>query len=165
MKRGFGIKCGRIVGVIVGCLCLSATAHGETHSYLKPGLWTITLSSTSNPDRVGTYKICIDRVTERRLVTSSTETPPADCSKYERRFTSTGATIDTVCSVLGGTSTTHRVVTYTGDTAYTMVMHAQRKQPNQPLYEDTLSEKGVWQGPCPSSMRPGDMTQMTAAPR
>jgi hypothetical protein len=159
------MKNGRIAGVIAGCLCLAAAAHGETSSYLRPGLWNVTLSGTSNPDYVYTFRMCIDQASERRLVTHTSERPPEGCSKYERRFTSTGAVIDTVCSLLGGTSTTHRVVTYTGDVSYTMTMHAQRTQPNKPLYEDTISEKGAWQSPCPSSMKPGDMTQMTLAPK
>ena len=164
-RRERRMKSGRIVGFISGCLTLSAAAHGATSSHLKPGLWSVTTSTATNPHLLATYTMCIDQATERRLVTHTTETPPVECSKYETQFTPTGATIDTVCSMLGGTSTTHRVVTYMGDSAYTMVMHAQRMQPNKPLYEDTISQKGTWQGSCPPSMKPGDMSQSMAAPK
>lgn len=123
------------------------------------------MSGSTNPDRSGSYRMCIDQATERRLVTHTSEPPPEYCSKYERQFTSTGAIIDTVCTQVGGTTTTHRVVTYKGDTAYTMTMHAQRVQTNAPPSEDILSEQGTWQGACPPSMKPGDMLPMTLAPR
>jgi hypothetical protein len=155
----------RIVGAIAGCLCLSAAAHGEGSSSLRPGLWSVAMSATGKPDRLATYRMCIDHASERRLVTHTSEPLPEYCSKYETEFTSTGAIIDTVCTQVGGTTTTHRVVTYTGDTAYTMTMHAQRVWPNAPSSEDTLSEKGTWQGACPPSMKPGDMTQMTVTPK
>ena len=159
------MKSGWIITLISGCLCLSATAHTETSSHLKPGLWSVSVSASSHPDILATHKMCIDKTTERSLVAPMSETRPAGCSKYASQFTPAGATIDTVCTLDGGTSTTHRVLTYMGDTAYTMVLHGQRTQPGSPLYEDTLSEKGTWQGPCPPSMKPGDMTQLSVAPK
>jgi len=157
---------GRLAGVVAGCLCVFASAHGETSADLKPGLWSVTMSAASRPNLLATHTMCIDRATERNLITHTSETPlGGGCSKYERHFTSTGATIDTVCTALGGTSTTHRVVTYAGDSTYTLTMHARRVQSDGSSFEDTLSEKGTWQGPCPSSMKPGDTTAMTVAPK
>jgi hypothetical protein len=155
------VKSGAFVSIIAGCFALTAAAYGDTSTPLRPGLWRITTTVALVPGRVGTNDMCMDRATERRLITSTSEKPPENCSRYDRTFTATGATVDTVCSMQGMTSTTHRVVTYVSDTAYAVNIRAASTRPNTQPYEATIVSHAKWQGPCPASMKPGDMTQAT----
>ena len=160
------MRSGTSLSLALGCVVLAATAYGDTGAYLRPGHWQVTTTVSDFPKRIGVYEMCIDHATERRLVTHTEETRPKDCSRYDRTFTSTGATIDTVCSLDRMVTTTHRVIAYASDTAYTENIHALSTWPNKPPMEAAMLFQGKWQGPCPASMKPGDMTQMsvTTAP-
>lgn len=160
------MKRGTVIGVFVGCFVLATTAHSDTGSHLRPGLWRVTLSGPRMSNRVASYGLCMDRATERALVASTSPRDRENCSRYDTNFTPTGAVVDTVCVLEGVTYTSHRVVTYVGDTAYAEKTHFQRTQPNGPPIEDSLLMQAKWESPCPVSMKPGDKSQMsvTTAP-
>jgi hypothetical protein len=63
-------------------------------------------------------------------------------------------TIDSVCSIMGRTTTGHIVITGSFDSAYTMVMTSDVKGVPTP-HNVTMSAK--WLGPCAAGQKPGDM--------
>ena len=149
--------------VLAGTLLLATIAYGGNNTPLKPGLWRVTMTGPSMAAPSIAFEMCMDHATERSQLALESMPGREQCSRHDTAFTPTSATVDTVCSLEGTTFTSHRVVTYVGDRAYTVKARFVRTPPDGKSVADSLSMEGRWLGPCPSTMKPGDRRQLSAA--
>lgn len=135
----------------------SAVTLADDLPHLKPGLWQISTETHHSP-RPRTSKVCMNRSTLERMVGIGTAMGHPTCSRSTRHFTGATMVSDSVCRIGRSEATTHAVVTYHGDTAYDVDIHAHY---NPPLFfgrSDSVSHQTArWIGACPADMKPGDM--------
>jgi hypothetical protein len=116
---------------------------------------TRTAVDATNPAR--TTQICIDRETEAALRDIGASFARSTCGSTEIHASPSQVTADAICELGGSRTTTHTVISFSGDTAYHQVSTTQVDPPLFGRTEVTTEMEGKWIGPCTADMRPGDM--------
>jgi hypothetical protein len=84
----------------------------------KPGLWKITMTSTSMPGGARSYSMCQDAALIAAGKASSDAHLKKDCSKHELRQDGNTWTADMECTFSGIHNVSHSVTTMHGDDSY-----------------------------------------------
>jgi hypothetical protein len=139
-------------------LAASLSANADPWPHRKSGLWQVTITMQNSPMPPMTSKYCIDQATETALLNTSQGMMRESCSKRDVHVMGGTGTIDTVCKFGKYTQTAHTAVTFTGDSAYRS-QTLSHMSPAMPYggADHMTSVDARWTGPCPPSMKPGDM--------
>jgi hypothetical protein len=121
----------------------------------KAGLWEIKTSLENRGGAGMTIQQCIDAATDQMMMSSAGPLAQAVCPKRDIQRSGDTVTIDSTCTFMDKTATTHAVITGSLDSAYTMTVTTQSDvmQGGQM----TMTMAGKWLGACAADQKPGDM--------
>ncbi|WP_024507627.1 DUF3617 family protein [Bradyrhizobium sp. ARR65] len=150
----------RLVPVCLGggaLALLLSVAHAEDLPLRKPGLWEMKLVRNGSGLPELTMQHCTDAATDKDM--NNTVSPMAKqiCSKQDVQKTANGYVADSVCSVGGGTLTSHSEITGGFDSAYTIVTTSHSDKGVANLRDLTTRIEGKWLGECKPGQKPGDI--------
>lgn len=124
----------------------------------KPGLWSQTVSTAGMNQ---TSKICLDEATEAKMSVWGQQMGQDMCAKNVISPTAGGWAFDSECTMTGA-GTIKTKGTATGDFNSKYVVKATSVTSGSSMAQANgtheMEVTGVWEGPCPAGMKPGDMT-------
>jgi hypothetical protein len=123
----------------------------------RAGLWDVTVNMESMKIPARTNKMCIDAVTDAKLMKLGMASKDANCTAMNVSGMGSVRTVDSICHLNGGEQKNHVVMTYSGDAAYHVDMQSQFSPPIAGHSRSHIVQDGKWIGPCPAGMKPGDM--------
>lgn len=133
------------------------TAQAAEMPHRKAGLWTLKTELSGHKMPAGSEtKLCVDAATDAAYQRYSDGA--VQCSKRDITQSGNQTIIDSVCTVGTRTSTSHGVITWTGDTAYHMDSTTHWSPPLYGKIESHTTQDAKWLGSCPATMKPGDLT-------
>lgn len=127
---------------------------------LKPGLWRIT---TSGEGPAGTSRLCVDAAMQEKMSVIGSQQGAGACQENTTKaLPGGGFSYRAVCSsaiTQGGTTTTEGQISGDMNTRYTNVMTSTTTGAAVAHMNRTvaMTAEGVFEGPCPADMKPGDM--------
>ena len=135
-----------------------ATATADTMPHRKPGLWQITSTMKGGPMPAMTSKYCIDEATEAALMNTGQSMARKSCTNAATHVSGNTAVMDATCKFGNMTSTTHTVMTFSGNDAYHGETHTRMTPAPTGMPPEMVSTMDArWMGPCPAGMKPGDI--------
>jgi Protein of unknown function (DUF3617) len=157
MARPVGICLAACAGALVLPLLFVAGAVAEDLPLRKPGLWEMKIGRNGSglPDL--TMQHCTDASTDKDM--NNTVSPMAKqiCTKQDVRKTATGYVADSVCSVGGGSMTSHAEITGDFNSAYTVTATSHTDKGPINLRDITTKIEAKWLGDCKPDQKPGDI--------
>ena len=136
----------------------SATSTLTNPPKRKPGLWAQTVSTQGMTQ---TMKLCLDEATEAKLTVWGQQSGKDMCARSEITPTAGGWSFTSECDMgeAGKVSTTGKV---TGDFNSKYVIKATSVTTGSTMAQANgthdIEMTGTWEGACPATMKPGDMT-------
>jgi len=123
----------------------------------KAGLWEIKMARTGSPLPDMTMQHCTDETTDKDMNNMVSPMAKQICSKQDVQKTATGYISDSVCSLGGGSLTSHSEIVGDFSSAYsvTTVSHADKGPAN--LRDSTTKIEAKWLGDCKPGQKPGDI--------
>lgn len=118
----------------------------------KAGLWQTNTVAANG--RTVSLQECVDAQTDQAMQSRFASMPQRNCSKRNVQKSGDTITIDSICTIMGRTISSHMVVTGSFDSNYTMTMTSQTQGLPAPR---TITTTAKWLGPCAAGQRPGDM--------
>ena len=147
-----------LAGGAIACLTLmSGQAPAQDIIQRKPGLWRITMNMGGASAGMPAMSMCIDSKTDSSMQQMAENGAKPDCSRNDIKRAGNQMIMDSVCKMGDSVSTSHGVMTFTGDTAYHMDMTTRFNPPMAGQAEHKMSQDAAWTGPCPAGVAPGDM--------
>jgi hypothetical protein len=154
----FGIRSTILAASALFAFCWGAApALAQDIIPRKPGLWRITMNMAGAPAGMPPITMCLDSKTDANMQQMAQSGEKPDCSKNEVKRSGNQMTMDSVCKIDNSVSTSHGVITFSGDTAYHMDMTTRFNPPMAGQAEHKMSQDAAWTGPCPAGINPGDM--------
>ncbi len=151
----------RLAAVGLGSLALAllcaSGALAEDLPLRKAGLWEIKIARGGSGLPELTMQHCTDATTDKDM--NNTVSPMAKqiCAKQEVQKTATGWVADSVCSIAGGTMTSHSEITGDFNAAYTIVTTSHSDKGLANLRDLTTHIEAKWLGECKPDQKPGDI--------
>jgi hypothetical protein len=145
------------LGSLALAALVSSVAEAEDLPMRKPGLWELKIARNGSGPPDVTMQQCTDATTDKDM--NNTVSPMAKqlCSKQDVQKTARGWVADSVCSVGGGTTTSHSEVTGDFNSAYTIVTSSHSDKGFANLHDLTTKIEGKWLGACKPDQKPGDV--------
>jgi hypothetical protein len=152
----------RIAAVVTGLLMVSlaqSAAHASPAVSLnrKPGLWLVEISSDGK-SAGATSKQCIDASTDVQMLRLASESGAQACSKNELTKELGGYAFYAECTMFGSAMVSRGEFQGDFDSKYTGEINTTFTPPLYGKASNKTRITATWKGPCPSSMKPGDMT-------
>ena len=151
----------RLIPFGLGCtalaLLLSSAALAEELALRKPGLWELKVARNGSGLPQLTMQHCTDATIDRDMNNTVSPIAKQICSRQNVQKTATGYVADSVCSVAGGTLTSHSEVTGDFNSAYTVVTTSHSDKGLNNLRDLTTRIEGKWLGECKPGQKPGDV--------
>lgn len=151
-RRGpVGLGCGALA------LLLPLAAMADELPLRKPGLWEMKLVRNGSGLPGLTMQHCTDATTDRDMNNTVSPLAKQICSKQEVQKTATGYVADSVCSIGGGTMTSHSEITGDFNSAYRIVTTSHSDKGLVNLRDVTTRIEAKWLGDCKPGQKPGDI--------
>jgi hypothetical protein len=151
----------RLLLFCLGCclptLVAAATANAEDLPIRKAGLWELKVVRVGSALPDMTMQHCTDETTDKDMNNMVSPMAKQICSKQDVQKTATGYISDSVCSLGGGSLTSHSEIVGDFSSAYsvTTVSHADKGPAN--LRDSTTKIEAKWLGDCKPGQKPGDI--------
>jgi hypothetical protein len=151
----------RLLLFCLGCCLLTlvaaAGANAEDLPVRKAGLWEMKLVRVGSALPEMTIQHCTDETTDKDMNNMVSPMAKQICSKQDVQKTATGYISDSVCSLGGGSLTSHSEIVGDFSSAYsvTTVSHADKGPAN--LRDSTTKIEAKWLGDCKPGQKPGDI--------
>lgn len=150
------VAIGFCIGGLLGIGCASPAAWADDMPSRKPGLWEVSMHMGANlPPQ--TMKLCVDAATDAAMFKMGMNAAQGMCSRNDMHRSGNVVTMDSQCKMGETQTTTHVVVTFTGDSAYTTDIKSHMDPPIMGRADVAMTQDGKWTGPCPADMQPGDV--------
>ncbi len=152
----------RLSAVIAVTLLFAAPALAQDLPSRKPGLWEMKMGFEGRGLPAQTVRQCVDQATDKRMQASFGGLTQEACSKKDIKNVGGTITMDSVCNLGMGTTTSHAVVTGSFDSAYTVKMSSTSTGgPAIPGMkaggETNITIEARRVGDCEAGQKPGDM--------
>jgi Protein of unknown function (DUF3617) len=151
----------RLLLFCLGCCLLTlvaaAGANAEDLPVRKAGLWEMRLVRVGSALPEMTMQHCTDETTDKDMSNMISPMAKQICSKQDVQKTATGYISDSVCSLGGGSLTSHSEIVGDFSSAYrvTTVSHSDKGPAN--LRDSTTKIEAKWLGDCKPGQKPGDI--------
>jgi hypothetical protein len=148
----------RLLPLCIGCFLLALwPARADELPLRKPGLWELKFTRVGSSLPELTMQHCTDETTDKDM--NNTVSPMAKqiCSKQDVQKTATGYISDSVCSVGGGSLTSHSEIVGDFNSAYTVNTTSHSDKGLAILRDSTVRIEGKWLGECKAGQKPGDI--------
>jgi Protein of unknown function (DUF3617) len=151
----------RLLLFCLGCCLLTlvaaAGANAEDLPVRKAGLWEMRLVRVGSALPEMTMQHCTDETTDEDMSNMVSPMAKQICSKQDVQKTATGYISDSVCSLGGGSLTSHSEIVGDFSSAYsvTTVSHSDKGPAN--LRDSTTKIEAKWLGDCKPGQKPGDI--------
>jgi hypothetical protein len=127
----------------------------------KPGLWQMTMAVTGAGPAGKPHPIemsmCMDAKSDIQSQQMAAGAGAPKCSRKDMTRSGNTIVMDSVCDLGGTQSTSHSVITFTGDAAYHMEAKTSFNPPMAGQAEHVMTQDAKWTGACPAGMNPGDV--------
>jgi hypothetical protein len=143
--------------LVIAATVASMPARADEQPHRRAGLWEVTRTGVDVNNPARTTRVCIDPGTEATLRDIGASFALSTCSSTDIHSSQSMVTADAICELGGSHATSHTVITFAGDMAYSQVSTTQLDPPLYGRSEVTTAVEGKWLGPCDADMRPGDM--------
>jgi hypothetical protein len=151
MRAGLAIGFTMLLGA-------AATVLAADYPPRKPGLWELTRSSPNPRYPLPLQQICLDAATDALLYKFGMSAGRQTCSKFDVQSAGGKVQVDAVCKLGATTTSSHSVITFSGDTAYHENISLHYDPPLMGKTSDSSATTDArWMGTCPSDMKPGDI--------
>lgn len=120
----------------------------------KPGLWLVEQHAAR---RTFNSKVCEDDASQIAMLQAIAGVPTSICGQTNVTAMDGQVTIDSVCAVTSSLLVVKTVVTYTGDSAFTVATDGTFAPPFMGKSQTHATMEAHWAGTCPFGMSPGDM--------
>jgi len=141
---------------LLGIGCASPAAWADDMPRRKPGLWEVNMHMAANlPPQ--TMKLCIDAATDAAMYKMGMDAAQGMCSHNDMHRSGNVVTMDSLCKMGETQTSTHIVITFSGDSAYKTDIKSHMDPPIMGRGEMAMTQDGKWTGPCPADMKPGDV--------
>jgi hypothetical protein len=147
----------RFLAFVVLTLATTTPSSAQDMPPRKPGLWRVTMTMPGGRPGPGEMRMCIDSKSDAALMKMGAGAAQGRCTKNESRRSGNQMIIDSVCTIGSSVSTSHIVMTMTGDNAYHTDIVSRTEPPLAGQAETHITQDGTWTGACPADMQPGDM--------
>jgi hypothetical protein len=157
MMRPVAVRLALKFGALVLPLVFACGAVAEDLPLRKPGLWEMKIARNGSglPDL--TMQHCTDASTDKDMNNMVSPMAKQICSKQDVQKTATGYVADSVCSVAGGTMTSHAEITGDFNSAYTVMATSHTDKGPTNLRDITTKIEAKWLGDCKPNQKPGDI--------
>jgi hypothetical protein len=151
----------RLLLFCLGCCLLTLVAaagvNAEDLPVRKAGLWEMRLVRVGSALPEMTMQHCTDETTDEDMSNMVSPMAKQICSKQDVQKTATGYISDSVCSLGGGSLTSHSEIVGDFSSAYsvTTVSHSDKGPAN--LRDSTTKIEAKWLGDCKPGQKPGDI--------
>lgn len=144
--------------VVSACATLSALTLPLTAAvplpHAKPGLWLVEQHAAR---RTFNSKVCDDDASQIAMLQAIAGVPSSICRQTNVTMEDGQVVIDSVCAVNSSLLVAKTVVTYDGDSAFTVATDGTFAPPFMGKSQTHASMGARWAGTCPFGMSPGDM--------
>jgi hypothetical protein len=151
----------RPVGVCLAAslaaLLLAASVRAEDLPERKPGLWEMKIARNGSGLPEMTMQHCTDATTDKDMNNVVSPMAKQVCSRQDVQKTATGYVADSVCSIAGGTMTSHAEITGDFNSAYAIVTTSHTDKGPTNLRDLTTHIDAKWLGDCKPGQKPGDI--------
>jgi hypothetical protein len=143
-------------------LCLLAAisadyARADDLPIRKAGLWEIKMARTGSPLPEMTMQHCTDETTDKDMNNMVSPMAKQICSKQDLQKTATGYISDSVCSLAGGSLTSHSEIVGDFNSAYSVTTTSRSDKGPGNLRDSTTKIDAKWLGDCKPGQKPGDI--------
>jgi hypothetical protein len=150
-----------LLGTLLGLALTSTMATAQSDMpRRKSGLWETTMQMPGGRGGTMTAQECIDERTDaetQRRAMQRAQDAEGRCEQRNSRRSANGYAVDYSCT--GPRGKTEGRVSMQGDfsSRYTMENEARFDPPRGGVRESRMTMEGIWKGPCPADMKPGEM--------
>ena len=150
----------RLRSTFAFALVLAAPAAAQDYPKLKPGLWemTSTTSTQKKGDPPLRTTMCLDEASARELYRFSQGMMEGMCSKFDVKRSGNRWSSEAVCKLGDSRMVARSTMTLSGDTAYTIEGSSSYDPPFMGVKDATTSVQARHAGPCKPGQKPGDVT-------
>ena len=138
-------------------LAAATRADGTNFPKRKPGLWELTVAQPTGTRPPRSSRFCLDAATDALLMKYSTGMSAKECSRHDALVQGSRAVVHSTCTTMGHEATTETIITYQGDTAVHMEIHAHYAPPLFGKTDSTVQQDARWLSACEPGMSPGDI--------
>ena len=125
----------------------------------KPGLWSISISTSTGPGLKLGGEVCVDAETEKSASFNTSPTGSKACAQNSFSPAPGGVAFDTTCKFDNRTIVSHGVATGDFSSNYTVDVSTHMDPPLPGGQGDSKSHiEAHWLGPCKPGQTPGHMT-------
>jgi len=145
-----------LFGASILLLATATSALAAELPLRKAGLWEIKV--IHDKGRQGSpARQCTDAAFEKEVGVFSDQM--MKCSKRDIRKTAVGYAVDSECTIMGMTTTSHAEITGDFNSTYKMKQTAHTKGgvAGKAGQDSAITVEGKWLGPCPAGWKSGDM--------
>ena len=158
---GAAVACLFALAALTGCGKIDGDGSASTAPSRKAGLWEQVLTRDGKPGRMGVLTLCVDAATDHQMGIFGRHIGKGDCDKSVTRDAAGIYHFVSTCTLSNGTLV-KTMGTASGDFAAGYKVHSEVNISGAPLepmngvHEIDIS--GRYEGACPATMRPGDVS-------
>jgi len=151
----------RLLLFCLGCclptLVAAASANAEDLPIRKAGLWELKVVRVGSALPEMTMQHCTDQTTDKDMNNMVSPMAKQICSKQDLQKTATGYISDSVCSLAGGSLTSHSEIVGDFNSAYSVTTTSRSDKGPGNLRDSTTKIDAKWLGDCKPGQKPGDI--------
>jgi hypothetical protein len=144
-----------------GCDKIDAVRGAAVAPARKAGLWEQVLTRDGKPGRLGVLSLCVDAATDHQLGVFGRHVGKGDCERTVARDSDGVYHFASSCTLSNGTLV-RTMGTAAGDFGAGYRVHSEVNVSGAPIEPmngmHVVDITGRYQGPCPTTMRPGDVS-------
>jgi hypothetical protein len=160
-RESAAFACVVALAALTGCEKIGGAGSTAAAPARKAGLWEQVLTRDGRPGRLGVLTLCVDAATDHEMGVFGRHVGSGDC---DRAVTRDGAGIyhfTTTCTLSNG-AVVRSMGTAVGDFGSGYKVHSEVTVSGAPIAPlngmHVIDIAGRYEGPCPSTMKPGDVS-------
>jgi hypothetical protein len=153
--------CVIVMSTLTGCGKVDGQGSAAAMPSRKAGLWEQVLTRDGKPGRLGVLTLCVDAATDHKLGVFGRHVGRGDCDRTVTRDAAGVYHFSSTCSLTNGT-TVRSMGTASGDFGSGYTVHSEVNISGAPIAPmngmHVIDITGRYEGACPATMRPGDVS-------
>jgi hypothetical protein len=160
-RNGAAFACVIALAALTGCGKFEGGGSSAAAPSRRAGLWEQVLTRDGKPGRLGVLSLCVDAATDHELGVFGRHVGKGDCDRAVTRDATGAYHFASTCTLSNGTLV-KSMGTASGDFASGYKVHSEVNISGAPIAPmngiHVIDISGRYQGACPATMRPGDVS-------